>query len=104
MSRAKPLAVVASIALYAVLSGAAARPLPIASQDETDAFVEQTYVRLCYWNDGHLQCIRHRGEAAASAADDGRSSGYYAAPGVYLDFGRPYMSLRDAAGGPRGGD
>lgn len=84
MFRVKPLLIVAALAWCGAIDGAAARQLPIASQDEADAFAERVDFRRCYWTEGNLLCV----PALETDADAGHTDGYYA-PGIYVGVQNP---------------
>ena len=85
MFRLKSLTVLAAFALCAAVDGAAAKQLPLASQDEADAILERVDLRRCYWAEGHLLCTPTF-ETNADASD--YSDGYYA-PGIYVGVQNP---------------
>lgn len=95
MIRIKPLAIIAALAFCGAVNGVAARQLPIASQDESDAlaFAERVDLRSCIWAEGQLLCMPY----AETQADAGHDAGYYA-PGIYVGFQNPraVLSPRDA--------
>jgi hypothetical protein len=84
----KPLAVVAALACCGAVDGLAARQLPIASQDESDALLERVDMRRCYWAESHLICT----PAFETNADAGETSDGYYAPGIYVGEQNPYAA------------
>jgi hypothetical protein len=95
MFQVKPVILVAALAFCGAADLATAKPLPIASQEEADAFVERVDLRRCYWMEGHLLCTPY---IEAAEADSGRDGfGYYAAPGIYVGTVNPaaFTNSRD---------
>ena len=88
MARVKPLAVSLAFALVCASQAAIATPLPIASQDEADAFAERAqFQQRCIFTDGHLLCGPYIDERAELPGDR-YNSGYYA-PGIYVGDRNP---------------
>ena len=100
MARVKTLAVSLALALACAGNAALAKPLPIASQDEADAFAERTVAQRCIWADGHLLCGPYLYEHAELPGDQ-YNSGYYA-PGIYVGDRNPNSAAPiDTAPGER---
>lgn len=86
MFRVKPLAFALALAFCGAIDGAAARQLPIASQEEADALAEYADLRSCIWAEGQLLCTPY--VDARADAGTGYDSGYYA-PGIYVGVQNP---------------
>ena len=95
MVRVKSVAVSMLFALGCAGNAALATPLPIASQDEADAFAERSVVQRCIWADGHLLCGPYLDEHAELPANQ-YNSGYYA-PGIYVGDRNPQAAPIDIA-------
>jgi len=86
MLRAKLLAALGVIALSSALT-AAATPLPIASQAETESMARAVDYRRCIWADGYRLCRTYYDNESYGENSAAPDYGYYGAPGIYLGYG-----------------
>lgn len=87
MTRINLLTSLCFMALFGVLAGASASPLPLASQAEVNSLAQDVDYRHCVWRDGRRLCRTDYDDQDDDDVDDALDYGSYSSPGIYLGFG-----------------